>query len=135
MDLIFVVYLIDTVIPAIIGLKVGTFVTATTIFVALIVWWCFTLDDYHLDDEEKEAKIKNTIKPRFKCVFSLLSVGLILSLVPSKDTAYKMMAVYAGQELIALEGTKEVGSKAYQALNKVLDDFLVEEEVVESTLE
>lgn len=65
-------------------------------------------------------------KPSWKYIkmaFGFIAIALIL---PSEKTAYKMLAAYAGTEVIKMEETQEIGGKAYKALNKVIDDYLGE---------
>jgi hypothetical protein len=60
-------------------------------------------------------------KKWFVCLLVFWGIAII---APSEKTAHLMFAAYAGQEIAQMEETKEVGGKAYAALNKVLDDYL-----------
>ena len=69
---------------------------------------------------------KETFRPLKKYLVPAWIVWVVLLFLPSEETAYKMMLAYAGQSVAEMEETKEVGGKAYQALNKLLDDYLAE---------
>ena len=62
-----------------------------------------------------------------KIVKCLAPIFILAFMLPTEDRAYKMLAAYAGTEVIKMEEAQEIGGKAYKALNKVLDDYLLEE--------
>lgn len=61
-----------------------------------------------------------------RSLWTALGSLVLFLLLPNKDTMHTMLGVYAGQALVQMEEAQEVGSKAYQALNKVLDSYLEE---------
>jgi len=111
--LIFVIYLIS-VIDAILGAAIlGIFFTAASAILAIPV-----LD---LDGKEEIAScLKKFIKP-------LVFLSLIVVFVPSKQTAYAMLAAYGLQEISQTEEAKRIGSKSVQVIEKALDEYLKED--------
>lgn len=53
----------------------------------------------------------------------LLAVALV---TPNESSAYKIMAVYGGVELLQTDEAKKLSSKSLDVLNKVMDDYLDE---------
>ena len=126
MDLVLLVYLVETVLGAL-----GTVVGIMTLLLVLsavigFVSYIIIRDDKYLTEEEIITFNGKYIKA-FKVWLSGVFIAFLLLLVPNQETGYKMVAAYGAQELIQLEETKQVGSKAYQAINKILDDFIGEE--------
>ena len=59
--------------------------------------------------------------------YLIVSLMVLSNFIPSKDTAYKMLAIYGGVELLQQPEIQEVGGKGLDVLNKVMDDYLQEE--------
>lgn len=116
MDLVLLIYLVDAVAP---NIKV---ISTVGLIVSSLFWGFLLL--YAIEGSDQWSE-RTTLVTKFNgCVFAV-SLALV-SFVPSKDTAYKMLAAYGAQELAEMEEAKEVGGKAYEALNKILDDYLDE---------
>lgn len=127
MDLVIVIYLIEVLC----GITDGGFSFLVALFL-IFAGGGYSIVRIYLATEdvgEDEAIKLNGFLAALKTPL-VISLVMVMSsqLIPSKDAAYKMIAAYAGSELIQMEGTKEVGSKAYKALNKVLDEYLDEGE-------
>lgn len=123
MDLVWLVYLIDVLCD-----NKGLQILGTT-FLLFGSFGFAIMVAYEFDGESLNAPLIRLKALLGRCLVGVSLVLFVLSFIPSKSTAYKMVAAYAGQELVQMEGTKEVGTKAYKALNKVLDDYLkVEDE-------
>jgi hypothetical protein len=114
MELAFIVYMISL-------MDVLNGVAATSVIVC--VFSIPVLGMFVAESGYEEFYLKY-IKP---WIFKYLAFLAVVVLLPNESTANKMLIAYAGQEVIQLEETQQIGSKAYQALNKVLDDYLVEE--------
>lgn len=48
-------------------------------------------------------------------------------IVPSKETAYKMLAIYGGVSVIQSPEVQKLGGKGVAVLNKVMDEYLQED--------
>lgn len=116
MELAIIIYLIEFLDKIDrVALMLGIFLSACAFLVGFVS--C-------VEDENYFSDIPKAALGYIKIAFCIIAIALIL---PSEKTAYKMLAAYAGTELIQMEQTKEIGGKAYKALNKVLDDYLLEE--------
>lgn len=58
-------------------------------------------------------------------VFLLISIPLLF-FIPSKDTAYKMLAAYGVQSIITNPEVQKLGGKSLDVLNKTMDEYLQE---------
>lgn len=116
MDLVLLIYLVDAVAPNIkVISSVGLIVSS--------LFGVFLLLYYAIEGSDQWSE-RTTLVTKFNCC--VFAFSLALSFLPSKDTAYKMLAAYGVQELADMEETKEVGGKAYKAINKILDEYLEE---------
>lgn len=114
MSIVWIVYLVSVVTN--IGVTLGI------IGVLLIVGHCM-------------RAFNNSMKPSYKTEdkpsgawFCTGAALLLLScLFPGEKATNVMVVAYVGSELAETNQAAEVGSKAYEALNKVLDDYLTEE--------
>ena len=100
----------------------GVYVAGCIIFcIALTVF--FISADFAYSAEEK-TKRKDTFLPILKRGAIVLAVLTALIVVlPSRDTGYAMLAVYAGGEITE----SELGKKAYEAIDRALDGYLAEQ--------
>ena len=55
-----------------------------------------------------------------------LALILYAWLIPSKDTAYKMLAAYGVTEIATNDKVKELGGKSLQVLEKAMDEYIKE---------
>lgn len=115
MNLVWVIYLLG-----VIGHARGTaLILAIVAILGALLCIPFTCDTTNTTAAEAFVKVKK--------IFIAGSVGIIFfCITPSNSTRNVIIAAYAGQEVMQMEGTKEVGGKAYKALNKVLDEYLDE---------
>lgn len=117
MELALIIYLIGlldifTIVKSI--MLVGMFIVVLALIIGVVMGEIEDIKDTY------GKHVKPWQKP-----FLILFVALIF--IPEEPTAEKMLVAYAGYEVLQMDKTKEVGSKAYEALNKVLDDYLKEE--------
>lgn len=78
-------------------------------------------DSFH---QETRDKAPAWFKRLPKIAGATVLVALVSIIIPSKDTAYTMLAAYAGSEIVQTEEMKEIGGKSFEVLNKFLDDYL-----------
>lgn len=110
--LVFIIYLIS-VIDAVLGVAIlGIAVIGFIGFLAIPV--------LELAGDEMAAFYKKLAKP-------LILFVLIAVFIPSKQTAYTMLAAYGLQEIAQTEEAKRVGSKSIQVIEKALDEYLTED--------
>ena len=144
MELAFVIYLIDN-ITALKGSfwGFGDMVGMSLVFsivtaFALVVIFISTDQDLVYGDSAKAERLANRekylnmIKKFWKNTFlwtlPIFIVGSILNTVlPSKDTAYKMLAAYGLQETVEAasksEDVKRLASKSLSLIEKSIDDY------------
>lgn len=144
MELAFIIYLIDNITSMkgsfwgfgdMVGmLLVFSIVTAF----ALMVIFMSTDPDLAYGDSAKEKRladrekylsmVKKFWKNTFFWTLPIFIVGSILNTVlPSKDTAYKMLAAYGVQETVEAasksEDVKRIASKSLTLIEKSIDDY------------
>lgn len=80
-------------------------------------------------DTKEEEKIKELDKKLSKLyvIAYITIVGMLLSnLIPERDTAYKMLAAYGVESVVANPDVQKLGGKSLQVLEKAMDDYLKE---------
>jgi len=114
-DLIWIIYFID-VLSSNGGLGIiGFLLLAGSITIHLIIY---------AEANEDDAKKFKDMFPR-KTIISISVVFMLYSfLVPSNDTAYKMLAAYGVYELTQNEQVKTLGGKSLEVLNAAMDEYL-----------
>ncbi len=73
------------------------------------------------DDQTLQISIQRTLKI---CVVALLFVAVISIAVPQRSTIMFIAASEFGEEIAQSDKAKNVGNKAYQALDKMLSEYL-----------
>lgn len=125
-DLVWIVYVIDTVLDSVEGVR--AFLSGVLFFGSFCVVIAFAATNIHGMQAAKEEWNPRFIK-MFKLGFMPAALLLFfLSLIPSSSTAYKMLAVYGATELAQLEEVQEISGKSLEVINKVMDDYLAESE-------
>lgn len=124
-----IIYLID-----VFSAEGGLVILATLTTVYYVVISC-CIAAAQIEDKDKERGEKDAVEQRR--VFRLKHTGILaLCLivytfaVPSKETAYKMLAVYAGTAALDTEIASKLSDtslKALDTLNRVLDEYAKEE--------
>ena len=137
MELAFVIYLIDNIT----ALKGHIFGLSDFIFLTTLVLGClvtgvgglivFGLMEMSVN-EFKESVIytfyKKLVKSWFYILLPMCLLGSVFNIVlPSKDTAYKMLAAYGLQETVEAasksEDVKRLASKSLSLIEKSIDDY------------
>jgi len=120
MDLVLLIYLVDAVAPNIKVISTVGLIVPSLFGVFLLLY--YAIED--VTEGSVQWSERTTLVTKFNCC--VFAFSLALSFLPSKDTAYKMLAAYGVQELAEMERAKEAGSKAYKTINKILDEYLEE---------
>ena len=114
MDLVLIIYLIDVVFNAVEVVGIASFCSGVACLICLFV--C-SVDRLNVPRVCFLAKVLGPVS---------LAVCLLCLFVPSPEAGYRMLTAYAAQEVAMMDEAKQVGGKAYDALNKLLDDYLEE---------
>lgn len=103
----------------------------------LIIYWraytCATMDAEDTSNTDNTIAEANTLlitltKYPVKTVHVVfITYALFSMLTPSKETAYKILAVYAGTQVLQTDAATELGSKSIKVLNKILDEYIEED--------
>ena len=137
MELAFVIYLIDNITALkdhIFGLS--DFIFLTTLILGCLVTGVGALVVFALMEmpvnKFKESVIytfyKKLVKSWFYIFLPMCLLGSVFNIVlPSKDTAYKMLAAYGLQETVEAasksEDVKRLASKSLSLIEKSIDDY------------
>lgn len=131
MDLVWIVYLIEVLSPALKLHGVAFLIMGVIGAILFFISWGVAETSTNTKAEERELFstfrdniVKWYVKP-LACV--LIPWYLVGKFIPAEDTAYKMLAAYGATELVQMEQTQELGGKAFDVVNKILDDYLVED--------
>lgn len=125
-NLIWIIYLIDTVLNTVGGLKVLLIVL--TVISSIVLFGVFLHITLDMKGEGKREAL-NTFFKWFKKGYVPLFVSvLLLGLIPNKSTAYKMLAVYGVDELAQVEEVQNISEKSLKVIHKIMDEYLEEEE-------
>lgn len=124
MTLAWIIYFIDVLCN---NNGIGLFTFMTT-FLWVIGFIVSVIARMGGDDDQEAIKYLKLYKSMWpiKLVACLLIVYGIL--IPSKDTAYKMLAAYGVESIVTNDKVQELGGKSLDVLNKAMDDYLKESE-------
>ena len=144
MDLLWIIYLVDTFtgnpIPTFSFLA---FIIGFALICAAAFWLALALDkDVHRKPPKEEEKLTSILSQILKSkvlwgimFWSIILAPLLNSFIPSRDTAYKMLAAYGVQEIMVTDEAKKIGSKSLEVLDKAMSDYLGEVEEVKDLKE
>jgi hypothetical protein len=128
-NLVWLVYFIDVVLQwDMIELDFFLF-----IFVMSTIVWCMICFIPMHDGTQKycENRLENftgfakNVKKYYIGLFVFCFMGnMFNALMPERDTAYKMLAVYGGIEVLKNPDIQRVGGKGFDILEKVIDEYL-----------
>ena len=123
MSLVFVIYLIDVLCGKWEGLGIfmGFF-----IFFAIVAYGFRQVEFGHDDDDVARKFWKKTAWMN-KAGITFFIILTLVNFIPSKDTAYKMLAAYGVTELATNEHVQQYGTKALKVLDKAMGEYLGEE--------
>ena len=119
-NLILVVYLIDILCND--GMRFIIFVATIILFVIALVSKIYQSEAIERGNGGLKEYWQNFGFRRY-----ILSGFMVLTLlvgIPSKDTAYKLLAIYGGIEVINNPDVQQLGNKGYKVLNKIMDEYL-----------
>lgn len=122
MELAFVIYLIDTILSSEAEFGIGMDAAIiSSIITAIIV--CFIC----LPPGYKFATVWKPIRKPFTIIITLLVIqGSLVRLLPSRDTAYKMLAVYGVTEVSKSETVQKYAKGSLKVLDKAMEGYLGE---------
>tara|TARA_R110000851_G_scaffold258416_2_gene410882 strand:- start:338 stop:739 length:402 start_codon:yes stop_codon:yes gene_type:complete len=129
-NLVWVVYLIGK-LDSFLWLTWISTIVLFIIVVIRIVSMADVMDSLATQHNSERLKIKLAYWEEFGFKRYLIPafIFILLSLVtPNESSAYKIMAVYGGVELLQTDEAKKLSSKSLDVLNKVMDDYLAEPE-------
>ena len=124
MNLAMIIYFIDVICGEHGGLAVITGIILILWVFGFVVSICVRLDeDVNEDDRIQFMSIYKSLWPlkTFVMVMCLLS-----TVVPDKDTAYKMLAAYGVESIVTNPEVQKLGGKSLDVLNKAMDEYLQE---------
>ena len=110
---------------------------AKALLAIILFIYCFIIAAFIRAEvkEENQADVHKTFKTRLAGITCIILICYV-SVVPSKETAYKMLAVYAGTAALDTEIAAKLSDtslKALDTLNRVLDEYAKEEEAKNET--
>ena len=110
MKLMFLVWIVETVLPVITAAMCGGLLIAG---ICLVGWLLC------IGEKGGEAACAIFKKTGIWC----LCIALFLSLVPRKETAYLMVGAYSVEWIATHEATKRVGARGLALIEKSIDKF------------
>ena len=127
MDLVYIIYLIDTFCEdgspfwdAMLILPVSVLFAMVGLLLAMPI-----LEEY----EPKEAceKVVGWLKKPYLLFVGACLLGSFLNtFIPTKDTAYKMLAAYGVQEVVKNDEVQKLAGKSLLVLEKAMDSYIKE---------
>lgn len=118
------IYFIDVVCGSHGGLAVLTGVLAIIWLFGFIVSIVSNLDeDIKPEDLDSFLLVYQSLWPLKTFVILMIALSVI---IPSKDTAYKMLAAYGVESLVSNPEVQKLGGKSLDVINKAMDDYLKE---------
>lgn len=119
-NLILVVYLIDILCND--GMRFIIFVSTIILFVIALVSKLHQSEAIERGNDELKEYWQNFGFRRY-ILYGFMVLTLLVG-IPSKDTAYKLLAIYGGIEVINNPDVQQLGNKGYKVLNKIMDEYL-----------
>lgn len=120
MDLIWVIYFIDVLSSS--GGASALSIAFLILYVSVIAVYTGGWSSKSCYSEEREV-----VSKCFPTKTILISCSIMFVygwLMPSKDTAYKMLAAYGVQEIAQTDSAKRLGGKSLEVLEAAMDSYL-----------
>lgn len=139
-NILWIIYFIDVILEQSFIFSTGDWVGLSFLIggISFVGWGMFKyLDTGMSADEEKEAWDKDRpmlyglLKTWIKLTLLVYVLNLAGSLIPNKDTAYKMLAAYGVLELSKTEEVRALGAKSMAVLEKAMSSYLEEQPTAE----
>lgn len=125
MELVWIIYLIDVVdsVKGFSALAVGLMLVLGLAVFAVSLFFAL---------EDKPEKITPALKTMRagKITLWCLIVIFLCKLIPSQDTAYKMLAAYGVSEISQNDDVKKLAGKSLQVIEKAMDKYIKDSEGV-----
>jgi uncharacterized membrane protein len=99
--------------------SVATISTIILLITGFVLVW-LSVDYIATDKDYREDHPFEQFKKLLLITF--LSLGVFVSLVPTKDTVEKMVAIYVAEKAVKIEGVNELPQNAVKFLNKFLKE-------------
>ena len=118
------IYFIDVVCGNHSGLAILTGLLTVLWVFGFIISLIANLDeDVKPEDRAQFLLVYRSLWPLKTFVILMIFLSVIL---PSKDTAYKMLAAYGIESLVTNPEVQKLGGKSLDVINKAMDDYLKE---------
>ena len=110
MDLVWIIYAVDTLTPGD-GMAFLSFALLVLLCVCGVAW---------VDDESRN--VLKQLPYKTLLAISVMYISYTV-LVPSKATAYKMLAAYGVQQVVDNPDVKRIAGKSLDVLEKAMDEY------------
>lgn len=117
MSLMWIVYLIDALSPAQ-GIKI-----IITCLSLILVFASVPLGVEYTQGRQSES-FKKALGVYKKAVIVLIAMIFYVTLVPSKETAYKMLAAYGVEKVAENPDVRRLAGKSLDVLEKAMDSYV-----------
>lgn len=118
------IYFIDVLCDTHAGLEFLTLLVSMAWVFGFIVSIVVRLDDDV--GEENRQKFMMIYKSFWPLKTFVVMMILFSVLLPTKETAYKMLAAYGVESLVTNPEVQKLGGKSLDVINKAMDDYLKE---------
>lgn len=131
MLLAWIIYLIDVLAVDKVGYGAGIWLgpVILAIFLVIFAFWTDGFDNSEkaTASEQRGMSIFKSLKGTVTtiCVLLMLS-GAVTRLLPTKETAYKMLAAYGVTEVVMSETVQKYAGGSLKVLDKAMDEYLGE---------
>jgi succinate dehydrogenase hydrophobic anchor subunit len=111
---LWIAYYFISVLQSVATISLLIFLVTGFVLAWLFVYYIVTDKDYREGHPFKQFK-----KP---LLIVFLSLGVFVSLVPTKNTVEKMVAIYVAEKAVKIEGVNELPQNVVKFLNKFLKE-------------
>lgn len=124
-----IIYFIDTILTVDIVPPVKHLYLSITVVICIFLF-ALSIAAMSMEADKFLNWCSKYLKNIYKKVAVFCCLWIVLDgfgqLVPTKETAYKMIVAYGGIEIAKMDEVKQVSEKAFKALNKVIDEYIEE---------
>ena len=128
-NLIWIIYIIDTLLDSVLGFGIVIAVALSIFLIIVLVNLGEARNTAETHNGNAYYKNKATYWEAYNTKRPLVILCFlipVLILIPSKTTAYKLLAIYGGVELLKTPEMQEIGGKGMEVLNKAMNEYLDE---------
>lgn len=120
MTLVFIIWLVTSVLPAVTGVCIFVGIAYTLVILFSLIHNWIEKDG----DREEKGYIELVHKKRY--VFLPVVCFFLAGLIPDKETSYVMLAAYGVESIASNDKVQELGGKSLEVLEKAMDSYLKE---------